>query len=173
MTSEPTIRIRPLAARDEPLLWEAVYHAIYVPVGQSPPPRTIIDDPALARYVRGWGRQGDFGFAAELVPPARPLGACWLRLWSEGERGYGYVDDATPELTLAVWPTHRAQGIGTRLLNAALARAAQEFPAVSLSVTSTNPAVRLYERSGFRRVAEQGGAIVMVWRAPQAEPPAR
>ena len=163
MTSDLSIRIRPLSTADEPLLWEAVYHAIYVPVGQSPPPRTIIDDPAIARYVRGWGRKGDLGFAAELAP-GRPLGACWLRLWSDNERGYGYIDDATAELTLAVWPTHRAQGIGTRLLQATLARAAKDFPAVSLSVTATNPAVRLYDRSGFRRVAEQGGAIVMLWK---------
>ncbi|MEX0678407.1 MAG: GNAT family N-acetyltransferase [Pirellulales bacterium] len=163
--TEPTIQIRPLSRADEGLLWEAVYHAIYVPVGESPPPRSIIDDPAVARYVTGWGRHGDLGFAAQLAPAGKPLGACWLRLWSDDQRGYGYVDDNTPELSLAVWPGHRAQGTGTRLLAATLDRAGREFSAVSLSASAINPAVRLYERTGFHRVAEQGSAIVMLWKS--------
>jgi ribosomal protein S18 acetylase RimI-like enzyme len=158
----PACRIRALTAADEPLLWEAVYHAIYVPEGQSPPPRSIIDDPNIARYVRGWGREGDLGFAADVPGSKRPLGACWLRLWTPTDRGYGYVDPQTAELSLAVWPGHRAQGIGTRLLRAALDEAEQRFPAVSLSVTAINPAVRLYDRTGFKRVGEQFGTVLMV-----------
>ena len=127
---EPSIHIRPLTKADQGLLWEAVYQAIYVPSGESAPPRSIVDDPSVARYVAGWGRRGDVGFAAELVPAGKPLGACWLRLWPGDERGHGYVDDATPELSLAVWPGHRAQGTGTRLLAATLELAAREFPAV-------------------------------------------
>ncbi|REK19424.1 MAG: GNAT family N-acetyltransferase [Planctomycetota bacterium] len=157
----PAIRIRRLTQADEPLLWEAVYHAIYVPQGQSPPPKTIIDDPNVARYVNDWGRSGDMGFAAETTV-GRPLGACWLRCWNARDRGYGYVDDQTAELSLAVWPGHRAQGIGTRLIRAALEEAEQQYPAVSLSVTSINPAVRLYDRMGFERLGEQGGTLLML-----------
>jgi ribosomal protein S18 acetylase RimI-like enzyme len=160
------IQLRELAPADERLLWEAVYHAIYVPEGESPPPRSIVDDPAVARYVASWGRPGDLGFAAELPSASKPLGACWVRLWSNDQRGYGFVDQATPELSLAVWPGHRGLGTGTRLLKATLGRVRQEYSAVSLSVTATNPAVRLYERSGFRQVAEQGSAIIMLWRSP-------
>jgi ribosomal protein S18 acetylase RimI-like enzyme len=161
--SELPIVIRPLLVADEPILWEAVYHAIYVPQGESPPPRTIIDDPNVARYVTTWGRHGDLGFAAKTASN-RTIGACWLRLWQGGDRGYGYVDDATPELSLAVWPGRRGGGIGTKLLAAALARAGEEYEGVSLSVSAVNPAVRLYERAGFRRVEQQGSAIVMLWK---------
>ena len=159
------IPIRPLVHADQHLLWEAVYHAIYVPEGESSPPRSIVDDPAVARYVRNWGRPGDLGFVAQIAPAGKPLGACWVRLWSDDERGYGYIDNETPELSLAVWPGHRGRGTGTRLLTNTLRRVAQEYSAVSLSVTASNPAVRLYERSGFRRVTEQGSAIVMLWQA--------
>jgi ribosomal protein S18 acetylase RimI-like enzyme len=163
--TERSLQLRRLTRADETLLWDAIYHAVFVPSGQSPPPRTIIQDPNLARYVTGWGRRGDFGFAAELVPGRRPIGACWLRLWSGSDRGYGYVDDKTPEMSLAVWPGHRARGIGTRMLKATLAEALPHLPGVSLSVSSVNPAVRLYERMGFERVSEQGSSLVMVKRS--------
>lgn len=161
----PAIQLRSLVPSDERLLWEAVYHAIHVPAGESPPPRSIVDDPAVARYVAGWGRHGDLGFAA-YAAGGKPLGACWVRLWHDDDRGFGFVDDATPELSLAVWPGHRGRGTGTRMLLATLEEAAQEFSAVSLSVSTTNPAVRLYERQGFRRVTEQGSSIVMLWQVP-------
>ncbi len=168
--NERNLQIRGLTRADEALLWEAVYHAIYVPGGQSPPPRTIIEDPNVARYVSCWGRRGDFGVAAETGALRRSIGACWLRLWTAADRGYGYVDEATPELSLSVWPGHRARGIGTRLLKAALAKAEQHFPAVSLSVNSVNPAVRLYERLGFERVDVQGSSLVMLRRAAPPQP---
>ncbi len=161
MTIDPNLRIRQLTTADEPFLWEAAYHAIFVPSGQSPPPRSILADPNIARYVQNWGRKGDLGFAAELA--GRRIGACWLRLWSGKDRGYGYIDTETPELSLAVWPGHRAKGIGTRLLKATLAEAT-DYSGVSLSVSSINPAVRLYDRMGFARIDVQGSSLVMLRR---------
>ena len=52
-----------------------------------------------------------------------------------------------------VLPTHRRQGIGARLLDAAIqhARSMPDVSIVRLSVSSTAPnAQRLYERAGFR-----------------------
>jgi ribosomal protein S18 acetylase RimI-like enzyme len=163
MMIDQNLKIRPLTAADEPFIWEAVYHAIFVPAGESPPPRSILADPNIARYAEAWGRAGDLGFAAELS--GRRIGACWLRLWSKKERGYGYVDAETPELSLAVWPGHRGNGIGTRLLKATLVETTS-FSGVSLSVSSINPAVHLYDRMGFERVLVQGSNLVMVRRTP-------
>lgn len=52
---------------------------------------------------------------------------------------------------LAVVPTHRGQGVGARLLDA-VATAGKELGCckVTLEVSPTNPARRLYEASGFR-----------------------
>ena len=62
----------------------------------------------------------------------------------------------TPELSVAVMPGYRGQGIGTRLLNALLDTASKSYDAVSLSVQADNPALRLYQRLGFE-VIEDGG----------------
>ena len=85
-----------------------------------------------------------------------PAGAAWLRLLVGHDRGYGHVDDTTPELAVAVMPGYRGQGIGTRLPIALLDAAGESYDAVSLSVQADNPALRLYQRFGFE-VVEDGG----------------
>lgn len=156
--------IRPLTVDDQPFLWDAIYHAVYVPPGKAPPPRAIVNDPELARYVAGWmQRPDDLGFVAE--KKGVPIGAAWLRRWSGDERGYGFVDEATPELAMSMLPGHRGQGIGTKLLRRVLSAAEERFAAVSLGVFESNPARRLYEREGFVRVGDQrGDSLVMVRR---------
>jgi ribosomal protein S18 acetylase RimI-like enzyme len=153
--------IRTLSPADEAFLWDALYEAIYVPPGKSPPPRTIILEPALARYVADWGVPGDLGVIAIDPATQQPAGAAWVRLLQADNRGYGYVDDATPELTVAVLPAYRGQGVGTQLLTALLRMAATHYRAVSLSVWKENPARRLYERLGFVTVREDGVTLTM------------
>lgn len=102
------------------------------------------------------------GFVALDVGGGEPVGAAWLRLLKGDERGYGYVDDETPELGMAVLPEHRGRGIGSALLRRLLESAAAAYRSVCLSVSADNPAVRLYERAGFERVCECGGALTML-----------
>lgn len=149
------IHIRPLDRADGHCLWEMLYQAIHVPSGVEPPDRAIVRSPELARYAADWGRPGDIGYLA-VDAEGLLVAAAWLRLLTGDERGYGWVDDATPELTVAVMPGWRGQGIGSRLLAALLDAAAERYDAVSLSVQADNPAVRLYRRLGFE-VVEDGG----------------
>lgn len=155
--------IRPATPADAPALREAVYQAIHVPPGEPPPDPSVLDGPALASLNAGWGRPGDRALLAEADDGTR-LGAAWVRLWPGPERGYGFVDEDTPELGISVVPGHRGRGIGTALLRALLAEVARHHEAVSLSVSKTNPARRLYEREGFTVVAEAGDALTMLRR---------
>ncbi len=160
-TMTATFRYRQLRKQDERFLWEMLYQAIYVPPGQSPPPREIVFQPELACYVKGWGRDDDCGWMAIERASAQPVGAAWLRLLAGDRRGYGYIDERTPEISLAMLPEYRGQGAGTELL-ARLIRSAQgRYPALSLSVTGGNRAIHIYERAGFRVVKEAGGSITM------------
>jgi ribosomal protein S18 acetylase RimI-like enzyme len=143
------------------LLWEMLYHAIYVPEGQALPERDVVTQPELARYVSGWGEEDDMGFVATDGEGMQPLGAAWLRLLRGEDKGFGFVDEATPELSVAVLPEHRGQGIGTRLLTRLLQVAATHFAAVSLSVDADNPALRLYRRLGFETVGTSGTSLTM------------
>lgn len=156
------LEIRPLTPADEPFLWEILYHALYVPAGQPPFPRGIVNEPKIRRYVEGWGREDDYGLLA--LVEGKPAGAVWLRLFAGEQRGYGYVDDRTPELSIAILPDYRGQGIGTMLISRLLETAQTQSAQISLSVSADNPAVRLYERVGFERVGSAGGSLTMVIR---------
>jgi ribosomal protein S18 acetylase RimI-like enzyme len=117
----------------------------------------------LSRYVDGWGRPGDVALVAAEGP--NPVGAAWFRRFPASAPGYGFVDEQTPELTIAVVPSRRRHGVGQELLDALLARAVAEgVPAVSLSVENGSPAVAFYERNGFSPAGEHGGALTMLRR---------
>lgn len=134
-----------------------VYEAIFVAPDADPFPRSVLDVPQIAHYAEGFGRPGDVGLVAETVAGA-PIGAAWMRKYSSEDPAYGYVDDDTPELSIAVVAEHRGMGLGTALLTHLIA----EMPRCSLSVDRRNPAVRLYERVGFETVERTGDSLTML-----------
>ena len=161
MRSEPDCLIRPLLQSDEAVLWEMLYHAIYVPHGAAPPEREVVYHPRLARYVLDWGRADDSGFLAENMASREPIGAAWLRLLKGDDKGFGYVDETTPEVSVAVLPEYRDQGVGTILLARLLEVASNHHPAVSLSVAAEDPALRLCRRLGFEVAGTSGTSLTM------------
>lgn len=156
--------IQRLTQADEPVLWEMLYHALYVPDGHAPFPKEVVSRPEIARYVLEWGKANDAGFATVDQITQHPLGAVWIRLFEKENRGYGYVDDATPELSIAILPGYRNQGFGTDLLNRMIAEAGKQYAGLSLSVSSDNPARRLYERLGFELIEQKGTSLTMLKR---------
>jgi GNAT superfamily N-acetyltransferase len=99
------------------------------------------------------------------VAAGRPGGAAWWRFFSEQDRGYGFVDEATPEVSIAVVAEARSHGFGTRLLEALIEDARRGgLPALSLSVESDNPAVAMYQRLGFVTVGRVDDSVTMVLR---------
>jgi ribosomal protein S18 acetylase RimI-like enzyme len=158
------VALRPLTSADEPFLLEMLREADrwQLPVDAPRPPLAeILADPHVALYVQGWGRPGDDGVLAESGD--EPIGACWLRLFTEESHGWGYVAPDVPELSLAVAPLWRRRGVGRLLVSGAVTRARKLGCAgVSLSVMPDNPARRLYESLGFLKVADVDGSWTML-----------
>jgi ribosomal protein S18 acetylase RimI-like enzyme len=156
--------IRHLTPSDQHFLREMLYLSLFVPEGGEAFPREVLGRPEVARYIEGWGRGGDLGFVAVDSGSGEPVGAAWLRLLAGAEKGYGYVDDETPELGMAVLPDYRGRGIGSELLHRLLESAGASYRKVCLSVSADNPVLRLYERAGFERAGEDGSSVTMVKR---------
>lgn len=77
-----------------------------------------------------------------------------------------YVDRLPGEIRVvdvALLPEHRNTGLGTRLVRMLFEEAAASGRTVTLHVEVFNPARRLYERLGFRPVAERGVHVLMAW----------
>jgi [ribosomal protein S18]-alanine N-acetyltransferase len=151
--------IRPGSRHDARFLRDMLHHAYYWRE------RTVPQDPmegSVQRYVMNWGRPGDAAVIA-LDDAGAAVGAAWYRLFKATAPGYGFVDEGTPELSIAVVPSRRGKGIGDELLSALLTQARRDgFTQVSLSVEPDNPALRLYERHGFHKVGESSGSATMV-----------
>jgi ribosomal protein S18 acetylase RimI-like enzyme len=156
------LSLLPISGDDLPFVRTMLYEAAYWRgMEDAPPIDEALRRPELARYIDHWGRRGDGGLVARIADA--PAGAAWLRLFDDEDHGYGYVDDQTPELAIAVDPTHRGRGIGRCLLTAVLAQARlDDVASVSLSVETDNPSRALYESVGFEAIARVRGAVTMV-----------
>lgn len=155
------IEIRQARADDRAFIESMVVEAVNWDPGRAPLSReAVAAEPTFDRYLAGWPRPSDLGMVAEADGVA--VGATWLRFFDATEPGYGFIAEDIPEISIAVAPGWRGQGIGGRLLDALvdLARA-RRIGAISLSVEAANPARRIYERRGFSQVASDADAITM------------
>ena len=163
--------MRDYRSADLPFLWDMLYEAAFWrPDAPRPPRREALSGPALSHYLEGFGHSGDAAVVAVDRAGEARVGAAWYRLMAEDEPGYGFVAPGVPELSIGVAGHSRGRGIGSSLLEALLGRAAEDgFGAISLSVEDDNPAVRLYERHGFRKLFRVENSWTM--RAEPAERP--
>jgi len=147
MTS--SAEFRPVGSDDEEFLWEMVYWAAHVDEDDGVTLADIRRDPDLVGHVDGYGRDGDLGVIAEV--DGRAVGAAWMRRFVPGVSDFSvFVDEDTPELVIAVVPEYVGAGVGGALLRVLFRHADDVVDQVVLSVRADNPAVRLYERFGFR-----------------------
>lgn len=156
------LMLGPIESGDLPFVRAMLYEAAFWRGKLAAPPLDeALRQPDLARYVDDWGRPGDRGVVARIS--GAPAGAVWVRLFSEDDHGYGYVDDRTPELSIAVAEEHRGCGIGRCLMAGILAQAhLDSVDRISLSVERDNPAMSLYDNLGFVPAGTLGNAVTMV-----------
>ncbi len=161
MSDTNDYKIRRAAKADEPFLFEMLFQSLFIEKGQKPYSRAVLKKPNIARYVENWGRKGDLGFVAETVETGKKIGAVWCRLSNEEDKGFGYLNDETPEMGIALLPEFRGKGVGSSLMKRLLKVASQNYPAICLSVSPNNPAIRLYKRFGFETVEVRNNYPVM------------
>lgn len=155
--------IRAATPNDPPAISAALAWAIDWRAPQPAPPEERIAQTGHAYLLAEWGRSGDAAVVAEVA--GHPVGAAWVRLWSDVTHSYGYIDASIPELGIGVAPQWRGRGIGEALLRALLAQAQEQgVAAISLSVESDNPAMQLYEKLGFERYEQVNNAWTMLRR---------
>ena len=157
-----TVNIRAATVEDRDFLRDMFYEAIFVPEGEEKPDYAIVDEPVLQKYTYNWMLPTDMGLVAEM--DGTPVGMLWTRLFSAEAPGYGYVDDHTPEMSMAIRPEWQGQGIGKALMEHALkALGEQGYARVSLSVSKANEkAFGLYRSMGFSIVLENHEDFLML-----------
>lgn len=159
MNSAPVIR--EINQTEHFRLDDFLYEAIFIPEGTERPGREILNIPEIKRYISDFGRFSDLCLVAET--DGKLTGAIWVRIFTHNAKGFGYVDEETPELSMSVLPGYRGKGIGTELLSAMLERLKRlAYKQVSLSVDLDNYAFRMYKKFGFETVEIKEGSATMV-----------
>jgi ribosomal protein S18 acetylase RimI-like enzyme len=151
-----TVALRPITGADEPFL-AAVYVSTrqeeLAPLPWSAEAKTAFlhqQFAAQSHHYRTHFASADFDIILVDGCPAGRL----------------YVERRADELRLieiALLPAFRGAGIGTRLLQELVAEAAAAGKPLQLHVEKFNPALRLYERLGFRRLGDCGVYWFMEW----------
>lgn len=153
--------IRRIRNNEIEFLSDMLYEAIFIPKGQEPLPKEIIQDKSLVKYVENWGKDKfDVALVAEV--DGQPVGAIWGRQLKDENKGFGFIDNDTPELSMAVKSKYRNKGIGTGMIK----KIVYEYQSIgveqlSLSVDKANDASRLYQRLGFKIVEETETSLTM------------
>jgi ribosomal protein S18 acetylase RimI-like enzyme len=152
---------RKIEKSDYGLLREMLYEALFVPEGEKPYDESVVNHPEISRYIDNWGKKSDFGIIVHNEQEI--IGAIWGRIFLKTNKGFGFVDEDTPELTMAVKSEYRNQGFGKSLMIKFLQFARESgYKHISLSVDKRNRAVDLYKRMGFKIIDEIDSAYTMI-----------
>ncbi len=160
---EAIVKIRSINQDETPQLQSFLYDAIFVPDGVKKPDKKIINLPELLTYIKDFGKDTDLCLVADL--DGTLVGAIWVRLFSENEKGFGFVDKETPELSMSVKENYRNRGIGKKLLTSMIERLKiLDYKQVSLSVDISNFAFKIYLNFGFEIVKSDKKSAIMIKR---------
>jgi ribosomal protein S18 acetylase RimI-like enzyme len=90
--------------------------------------------------------------------------------WADTAVGRLYIDQWASEVRImdvSLLPEYRGKGIGTQLFTQLQEEAALEGKVLSIHVDKQNPALRLYQRLGFRTKQEKGMYLLMEWSSEE------
>ena len=156
------MKIRKLRETEIGILENLQYEAIFIPEGFESPPFEIIYRPEIAIYFKDFGaKKDDYCLVAEIE--GKIVGGVWVRIISGEVKGFGYVDDETPEFAISLFPEYRNQGIGTKLMFEMIDYLKNKgYKQCSLAVQKANYAVKMYKNVGFEIINELEQEYLMV-----------
>lgn len=148
------IKIREIAEDETSRLDDMLYEAVFQVEGDNTLPRSIINKPEISLYVSDFGRKKD-DYCLVADDEGKIVGAVWVRILAGEVKGYGNIDDETPEFAISLLKEYRSKGIGTLLMQQMIAYLKEkEYKSASLSVDKNNYARVMYKKLGFSIVTE-------------------
>lgn len=169
MKNRNEIIIREIEAKEVKILEDMLYESIYQPDKTKPISREVINVPKIHVYIYNFGeKKDDYCLVADLN--GQIIGAVWIRILADEIKGYGYIDDKTPEFVISLFKEYRKQGIGTKLMKEMISYLkVKNYNQASLSVQKENYAVRMYQKLGFKIVDENNEDYLMLLKLGNIE----
>ena len=153
--------IRKLRKYEYHLLKEFTYQAIFLKDENIHVPRIVLDDPKLKVYYEDFGKPDDECLVVEV--DNKIVGAVWTRILSGKVKGFGNIDEHTPEFGISLFKEYRGKGLGTKLMKSMLELLKQKgCNQTSLAVQKDNYAVKMYKNVGFSVFKESEKEYLMI-----------
>ena len=130
-----------LRSTEQYLAKELLYYAAHLEQSD----KSLDDFPELKQYEEHFGScHGDIG--VYILSDAKVAGGAWVRLLANGK---AYVNNDTPELTLAIKPDFKGKGIDITLLQQLFIETSKLYSQMSLSVRDIPSEIKFYEELDF------------------------
>ena len=150
--------LRTLRKEETELLKDFLYEAIFIPEGDEPPDRSIIEQSELSIYYDDFG-SGNADNCIVAEDNGKVIGAVWTRIMND----YGHVDNETPSFAISLYKEYRGEGIGTELMRKMISLLKEQgYKKASLAVQKANYAVKMYKKVGFKIIDENSEEYIMV-----------
>ena len=139
-----TVTCRPLSEEDEAFVRQLILQMVTDELGAGMWPEAV-RGPLLEMQYRGRleGIRTNWQDAEQEIVLVDGQAAGWVVVARR--------EDAIHLVEIVIHSKHRGRGLGTSRIQELLAESDRTGKPVRLSVTTTNPANRLYERLGFQR----------------------
>ena len=162
MKNRIEIIIREIKSDEVSILEDMLYESIYQPDETNPISREVINVPKVRVYIDNFAqKKDDYCLVADLN--GQIIGAVWVRILADEIKGYGNVDNKTPEFAISLFKEYRKQGIGTMLMKKMISYLVEkDYKQTSLSVHKENYAVRMYQKLGFEIIGENNEDYLML-----------
>lgn len=164
MPSLENIHIRKIKISEIPILEEMLYQSIYQKDELNLIPRSVIDIPEVKVYIDAFGqKKDDYCLVADL--DGKIVGAVWVRILADKIKGFGNIDNQTPEFAISLFKEYRNFGLGTQLMNKMIVYLKEKgYQKTSLSVQKENYAVKLYKNLGFKIIDKNKDDYIMLMK---------
>jgi len=157
---DESLSLRPITPEDEPFLGR-----LYASTRAAELAQTNWSDEQKAMFCR-------MQFNAQTADYQQNYPDASLQVIERGGVAAGRLlvlrsDEAVHVIDISLLPEHRGAGIGTKLLEELQAEARAAAKPLTIHVERFNPAIRLYQRLGFRQIEDKGIYLLMEWKSDE------
>lgn len=122
---------------------------------------SVIREERFQKYIEKFGKEDDYAIVWE--KDGQIAGLAWTRLFDEANKGFAYISDDVPELTVSILPGYNVQKISAELIEVISNELRiKGYDKVSVSVSENDEMLDVYTKYDFVEKEKQDDNRVLL-----------
>lgn len=122
---------------------------------------SVIREERFQKYIEKFGKEDDYAIVWE--KDGQIAGLAWTRLFDEANKGFAYISDDIPELTVSILPGYNVQKISAELIEVISNELRiKGYDKVSVSVSENDEMLDVYTKYDFVEKEKQDDNRVLL-----------